>query len=76
MSSLNPVLTVGDQIEEVLVNRIKMERRAGRARAIELLDQVGIPSPERRLRAYSHELSGGMRQRIMIAIALAAEPVS
>ncbi len=74
LSSLNPVLTVGDQIEEVLVNRIKMERRAGRARAIELLDQVGIPSPERRLRAYSHELSGGMRQRIMIAIALAAEP--
>jgi oligopeptide/dipeptide ABC transporter ATP-binding protein len=74
LSSLNPVFTVGHQIEEVLVRRLRMSRRRARARAVELLDRVGIPSPATRLRAYSYELSGGMRQRIMIAVALAAEP--
>ena len=74
LSSLNPVFTVGHQIEEVLLRRVGMPRRRARTRAVELLDRVGIPSPAKRLRAYSHELSGGMRQRIMIALALAAEP--
>src|SRR5207247_388430 len=74
LSALNPVFTVGHQVEEVLLRRVGMPRRRARTRAVELLDRVGIPSPAKRLRAYSHELSGGMRQRIMIALALAAEP--
>jgi oligopeptide/dipeptide ABC transporter ATP-binding protein len=74
VSSLNPVFTVGHQIAEVLRQRRSLSRSQGRARALELLHRVGIPSPERRLRSYPHELSGGMRQRVMIAMALSGEP--
>ncbi|MBQ1527108.1 MAG: ABC transporter ATP-binding protein [Lachnospiraceae bacterium] len=74
MTSLNPVYTIGNQIEEaVRVHGDKTKEEAG-ARALELLKLVGINEPEKRLKQYPHELSGGMRQRIMIAIALACEP--
>jgi peptide/nickel transport system ATP-binding protein len=73
-SSLNPVLNVGYQIGEVLEAHRNMKRKAARSRALELLRMVGIPDPERRLNAYPHEMSGGMAQRVMIAMALACEP--
>jgi oligopeptide/dipeptide ABC transporter ATP-binding protein len=73
-SSLNPVWDVGRQIGEVLEIHRNMTRRAARGRALELLKMVGIPDPDRRLGAYPHELSGGMAQRVMIAMALACEP--
>jgi len=73
-SCLNPVWTVGDQIGETLRKRGGLGRSEARRRAVELLDRVGVPSPERRLAAYPHELSGGMRQRVMIAIAISARP--
>jgi peptide/nickel transport system ATP-binding protein len=73
-SSLNPVWDVGRQIAEVLEIHRNMKRSAARSRALELLRMVGIPDPERRLKAYPHELSGGMAQRVMIAMALACEP--
>ena len=73
-SSLNPVWDVGRQIAEVLEIHRNMKRSAARDRALELLKMVGIPDPERRLKAYPHELSGGMAQRVMIAMALACEP--
>jgi oligopeptide/dipeptide ABC transporter ATP-binding protein len=73
-SSLNPVWDVGRQIAEVLELHRKMTGKAARARALELLKMVGIPDPERRLKAYPHEMSGGMAQRVMIAMALACEP--
>ena len=73
-SSLNPVWNVGRQIEEVLQIHRGMKGGAARARALELIRMVGIPDPERRLRAFPHEMSGGMAQRIMIAMALACEP--
>ena len=73
-SSLNPVAEVGKQIEEVLKIHRNMKGKAAEARALELLRMVGIPDPERRLKAFPHELSGGMAQRIMIAMALACEP--
>jgi oligopeptide/dipeptide ABC transporter ATP-binding protein len=73
-SSLNPVLNVGFQIGEVLEIHRNMKRRAARTRALELLQMVGIPEPERRLKAFPHEMSGGMAQRVMIAMALACEP--
>jgi oligopeptide/dipeptide ABC transporter ATP-binding protein len=74
MTSLNPVFRVEDQIAEVLEVHTTLDRAARRARVIELLDVVGIPDPEQRLRDYPHQLSGGMRQRVMIAMALACNP--
>jgi peptide/nickel transport system ATP-binding protein len=74
MTSLNPVLTIGRQVIEVLPAAERSTRAAARARAIELLASVGITAPERRLDEYQHQLSGGMRQRVMIAIALAGRP--
>ena len=74
MTALNPVFTVGDQIAETLRFHEGLGRRAALARAGEMLRAVGIPSPERRLRDYPHQLSGGMRQRAMIAMALACRP--
>ena len=73
-SSLNPVWDVGAQIAEVLELHRNMSQKAARRRAIELLKMVGIPDPERRSKAYPHEMSGGMAQRVMIAMALACEP--
>jgi oligopeptide/dipeptide ABC transporter ATP-binding protein len=74
MTSLNPVFTVGDQIGESLQLHAGMNAREARQRAIEMLRQVGIPAPERRVDEYPHQLSGGMRQRVMIAMALACRP--
>ena len=74
MSSLNPVLTIGDQITEPLIEHLTMSREIADTRAVELLKMVGISEPERRLTQYPHEFSGGMRQRVMIAIGLACEP--
>ncbi|MFF4874901.1 ABC transporter ATP-binding protein [Micromonospora sp. NPDC000668] len=74
MTSLNPVLTVGRQIGEVLQVHERMSRRAARARAVELLTLVGIPSAAKRVDNYPHQLSGGMRQRVMIAMAVACGP--
>lgn len=74
MTSLNPVMRIGRQIDETLRVRLGMDRRAARARAIELLNMVGIPSAEARYRAFPTELSGGMRQRVVIATALACSP--
>jgi oligopeptide/dipeptide ABC transporter ATP-binding protein len=74
MTALNPVLTIGLQITESLSAHLGMRGTAGRRRAVELLDLVGIPDARRRLGSYPHEFSGGMRQRAMIAIALASAP--
>jgi peptide/nickel transport system ATP-binding protein len=74
MQSLNPVFTVGAQLVEPLVKHLKMGRRAAWTRATELLGEVGIPEPQRRMKAHPHELSGGQQQRVMIAMALACEP--
>ena len=74
MTSLNPVYTVGSQIVEAIRLHRSMSKRAARARAIELLDLVGIPAPSERIDSYPHTLSGGMRQCAMIAMALACEP--
>jgi oligopeptide transport system ATP-binding protein len=74
MRSLNPVLTIGRQILEVLRRHQKLDGPAAKRRAIELLETVGIPSAEKRLSAYPHQFSGGMRQRVMIAIALSCNP--
>ena len=74
MTSLNPVLSVGRQITETLTLHRGLSKEAAKARAIEMLRLVGIPEPASRLRQYPHEFSGGMRQRVMIAIALACDP--
>ena len=74
MTALNPLLTVGRQIAEMVSLHENISRRAAHARAIEMLHQVRIPAPERRAREYPHQMSGGMRQRAMIAMALACKP--
>ncbi len=74
MRSLNPVLTVGRQLTEILRRHMGLDGAKARARAVELFDMVGIPLASRRLRSYPHEFSGGMRQRVMIAIALSCDP--
>ena len=74
MTSLNPVFTVGEQIGEVLRLHMGMSPRQARARAIELLNEVGIPDPQLRVNSYPHEMSGGQQQRVMIAMAIACEP--
>ncbi|OGN95373.1 MAG: peptide ABC transporter ATP-binding protein [Chloroflexi bacterium RBG_13_51_18] len=74
MTSLNPVLTIGQQLMEMLVLHLKMNNEAARKRAIELLGMVGIPAGERRIDDYPHNFSGGMRQRVMIAMGLSCNP--
>ena len=74
LTALNPVFSVGDQISEQVQLHLKVKQREARDRAVEMLRLVGIPSPERRVKQYPHELSGGMRQRVMIAMALSCEP--
>src|SRR5262249_5808399 len=74
MTSLNPSYTIGEQIIEVLVRHKGLSRGQARVKAVELLSRVKIPSPERRIDDYPHRLSGGMRQRAMIAMALACDP--
>ena len=74
MTSLNPVYTVGYQISEMILRHEKVSKKEARARAIEMLRLVNIPAPEKRIDEYPHELSGGMRQRVMIAMALSCNP--
>ena len=74
MTSLNPLLTIGTQLTETIITTLDYDKTQARARAIELLDAVGIPEPELRLEQYPHQFSGGMRQRVVIAIALAGKP--
>lgn len=74
MTSLNPVLTIGYQIAEVLTTHLKMSRKNAMERSIELLKMVRMPSPEIRVKEYPHQMSGGMRQRVMIAMAIACNP--
>ncbi len=74
MTSLNPVFRIGRQIEEVVKEHMNVSKREARARVVELLDLVHIPDPSRRVEEYPHQLSGGMRQRVMIAMALACDP--
>lgn len=74
MTSLNPVYTIGNQIMEMILEHEKMTKREASARAIEMLKLVGIPAAEKRIDSYPHEFSGGMRQRVMIALALSCNP--
>ena len=74
LTSLNPVFTVGDQIAEQVQQHLKLSKKEAWNKAIESLRLVGIPSPDRRVKQYPHEMSGGMRQRVMIAMALSCEP--
>ena len=74
MTSLNPVYTIGNQLEEAILLHTQRNKQEARARAIEMLNLVGINEPEKRIKQYPYELSGGMRQRVMIAMALACEP--
>jgi peptide/nickel transport system ATP-binding protein len=74
MTSLNPVLTIGTQLIETLQEHLELDLAAAKKRSVELLTAVGIPAPEQRLTQYPHQLSGGMRQRVAIAIALSCEP--
>ena len=74
MTSLNPVLKIGDQVMEPLLQHRRLDKQAARTEALELLQQVGIPSPEQRINDYPHQLSGGQRQRVFIARALLIQP--
>jgi peptide/nickel transport system ATP-binding protein len=74
LTSLNPLYTIGEQLEETILTHLPLTKAAARARALSLLRDVGIPAPEARLHQYPHQFSGGMRQRVVIALALAAEP--
>ena len=74
MTSLNPVLTIGRQLTEALELHLKMDKKSAKARAVQLLDMVGIPEAEARINDYPHQFSGGMRQRVMIAMALSCNP--
>jgi len=74
MTALNPVLTIGYQMDEQIVRHMGLTRRQSRERALEMLEMVGIPAPRQRYESYPHQLSGGMRQRAMIAMALSCEP--
>lgn len=74
MTSLNPVLRIGEQLTESIRLHMKLDKKAALARAVEMLELVGIPSPEQRVKDYPHQMSGGMRQRVMIAMALACNP--
>jgi peptide/nickel transport system ATP-binding protein len=74
LTSLNPLYTIGDQLIETIQTHMALSDSAARKRAIELLGEVGIPAPESRLNSYPHQYSGGMRQRVVIALALAADP--
>jgi peptide/nickel transport system ATP-binding protein len=74
LTSLNPLYTVGQQLTETITTHLHMSQQQARARAVELLAATGIPAPERRIDHYPHQFSGGMRQRVVIALALAAEP--
>jgi len=74
LTSLNPLLRIGDQLVETILTHLDLGREAAEARAVELLDEVGIPAAAERIGAYPHEFSGGMRQRVVIALALCAEP--
>ena len=74
-SALDPVLSIGTQLTEVLRRKRGLDRREAKLKAVELLERVGIPAPELRLRAFPHQLSGGLQQRVMIAIAIACDPI-
>jgi oligopeptide/dipeptide ABC transporter ATP-binding protein len=74
MTSLDPLMTVGDQIAEGMTTQLGMTARAARTRALELLDEVGVPEPRTRLKQFPHQLSGGLRQRVAIAMAIAGNP--
>lgn len=74
MTSLNPLFTIGNQIEEAIIIHENVSKKEAENKAIEILNLVGIPSPEKRMKSYPHEMSGGMRQRVMIAMALVCNP--
>lgn len=74
MTALNPLITVGKQIQEIIIRHQKLDKKQAREKSIELLSKVGIPSPEDRINRYPHEFSGGMRQRVCIAMAISSDP--